>query len=421
MGLASEYHELDDLGGGRYQSTHSLKPIAYYSGGSLARINSTWVQGDDAEPHIVSAARLRVRTAPNGDRRFLPVPTDDDAWFSISAPYIRKAGGGWLKPNLGTFTRSGNVLSASTTNVDTTIWHAGHYVKAGFELKNGWLPLQSNFAFRVGLNGMTRQGGTLLYNREAVCSLRAPVVYDLANVDDRRAIAYDFVQLDGLWYALFTLPDLTGMGRPFVDPTLTLQPAAAAGIDTYLDATNATTNSGTATDLRAGGGTANRYRALIKFTLTGLPTARTTTSVAFTYNLEQTGGTATTGYMARILAGNSGWTEGGATHNTTNGATAWAGSVGCNTSGTDYSSTNLYGAASWPNTVGSNTVSLSVAEFDLMVAANSGWVMACPTANNYRYISSSDNGTAGNRPKLAVNYTLGGRAPFLSTFQGAFG
>ena len=131
---------LDDLHGGHFRSVHHLKPRAWDKPGLGWRdILENWIDGDASFPHVVSEAKIQVLTAPNGDRRICPVPADLDAWLSISSPFIRQ-GGGWIQPSLGAFTRSGNILTAETANVITQITHAGHYIKAGFALRNGWIP-----------------------------------------------------------------------------------------------------------------------------------------------------------------------------------------------------------------------------------------------------------------------------------------
>ena len=73
--------ENEGLAGGKFRSVHHLKPIAHLRDGAWRRVVPDWADGDINNPHVVSEARLRVRTAPNGDRRILPTPFDD-VWFS---------------------------------------------------------------------------------------------------------------------------------------------------------------------------------------------------------------------------------------------------------------------------------------------------------------------------------------------------
>src|SRR3990167_6884354 len=115
MTIINACAEREDLGGGRFRHTQFLKPVAFDKPGiGWRRIVSDWGDGNAQEPHIVTEARMRGRTAANGDRRILPIPGDDNAWFSLSSPYIKGGGNNWIQPSLGAFTRQGNLLSAVT-------------------------------------------------------------------------------------------------------------------------------------------------------------------------------------------------------------------------------------------------------------------------------------------------------------------
>ena len=70
MTIINACAEREDLGGGRFRNTHFLKPVAFDKPGiGWRRIVSDWGQGDANYPHIITEARMRVRTAANGDRR----------------------------------------------------------------------------------------------------------------------------------------------------------------------------------------------------------------------------------------------------------------------------------------------------------------------------------------------------------------
>ena len=273
MTLITACAELDELGGGRFRQSLRIKPVGWWdAGGNLRRIVPNWVDGDATFPHVVTEAGLQVLTAANGDRRICPVPADPAAWFSISRPWI-KVGGVWTQPSLGTITRSANLLQAETDQVLTRIYHAGHAIKAGFLLKGGWVPEDRQFAFRVGLQGLTRTGGTLYYNGAPVMRLRRPVAYDYDNSPDVRPIDQQLVQLAGEWYILFTIPDLAGMSRPVIDPTLDLQPDGTDGKDTQLYAGATTTNYGTDDQNLISGDRQffDIYRSLLYFGISSIP------------------------------------------------------------------------------------------------------------------------------------------------------
>ncbi len=90
---------------------------------------------------------------------------------------------------------------------------------------------------------------------------------------------------------------------------------------------------------------------------------------------------------------------------------------GCSGSGTDFDST-VWGTLNLGATEsGAQTWSLSATELNKMVSGvypNYGWLIAADTQSNdgYFYYTSSA-ATAGNRPKLVVNYISGG-SPAIS-------
>ena len=417
---------LDDLHGGRFRSTHHIKPRAWAKPGlGLRDIIENWGDGDASFPHVVSEAKLRVLTAPNGDRRICPVPTDLDAWLSISSPFIR-SGETWIQPSPGTFTRVGNLLSAVTPNVNTYITHAGHYIKAGFLLKGGWLPPQSQFAFRVGTQGLTRNGGVLSYAGRPELIVRPPVVYDWQNPDDTRPIAWEFVQLGGLDYILFTLPSLTGMSLPVVDPTFT--DGYGGDVQTYKDtkvrSDLPTRNYGVATTTSM----ASNDKPLCEFDLSSIPESATCDSATvYYYQAGSAGAAAWTVSVYSIAIGNDAWIEG--TQNNTqalagepcwnalaaDGAggvtTPWAGSAGLLTSGIDYEASSI-------GSFSGNRSDANGTEYSTLLTAAriEGWFGASNTNHGILLTTTawagalglSDHATPGYRPKLVVNWTAAG-------------
>ena len=55
------YTEIEELGGGYVHQTFYIKPVAYYDGGVLRRINPNWGDsGISARPHMVSASQAQA-------------------------------------------------------------------------------------------------------------------------------------------------------------------------------------------------------------------------------------------------------------------------------------------------------------------------------------------------------------------------
>ncbi|MFA5053316.1 MAG: DNRLRE domain-containing protein [Parcubacteria group bacterium] len=196
----------------------------------------------------------------------------------------------------------------------------------------------------------------------------------------------------------------------------TLQPDAAAGVDTFIAGdTSANTNYGTNAAIQIRNN-AKWQNGLIKFDLSGIPAGSTIFSA--TLSLWTSTQRADTGTITayRILAANSAWTEAGATWNyAVATATRWAGDAGgdggadagCSVSGTDYSATAL-GSTDFADGEVVNTqhdIALNVSEMQSMFAANCGMVLIPTAGTRYMEARSSDYATdATKRPKLVVYY-----------------
>lgn len=195
----------------------------------------------------------------------------------------------------------------------------------------------------------------------------------------------------------------------------TLQPAAAAGVDTCIcGGASADNNYGTNAVLYVR--SSEPWRSLIKFDLSGIPAGSTIFSATLSlWTAQQRAGTGTvTAY--RILPANSAWTEAGATwnhavHNTSH----WAGDAGqdggadagCSVSGTDYSATTL-GSTDFADGEVADTqhdIALNASEMQNMLAANHGMVLGRTAGTRYMEVWSSDYAVDGTkRPKLVVYY-----------------
>jgi len=397
------------LGDGRYEHTLHIKPICYADGSIIKRINPAWGDsGIGLRPHMVSESKLMVSTSDDGDIRVHPT-REQNRYFEFGAPYIR-VGGQWVRPGFGGRTRDGQYLRWTTDYENAYLVHAGHYLKWGILLKSNW-DRWSTFAMPVGLTGLTRQGGVLLADGSPVMYLQLPIVYDYDNEEDARQISYEFVQQNGQWYAVFTLPSLAGMSKPLIDPTFTLQPDSSTGIDTYTDSGNNRTIWGTGTALRMLGTTTYM---LIKFDLSAV-TGTVTTATMTLYNAVQFTSAASFA-LHPILAANSDWGELVSSWDYKRewdyGQKRWAGDTGnnggadagCSVSGTDYNSSSI-GTFNFSN-IAVNTphpISLNANAFQAMMVANYGMFGKETTApGSTVYWRSSNHATSSIRPKLVV-------------------
>lgn len=423
--LVNTCAEREELGGGRFRHTQHLREVAYNDKGTLRRIAPTWANsGISARPHIVTASRMMVSVGNDGLRRIHPT-REVDRYIEIGTPYVKVAGV-WRKVGFTSATRTANSITWHRPQADLRITHGGHFVKLDLELLGGYVPEQNLVAFPVGLQGLTRKGGNILADGETVALLRAPVVTDADNAEDVRPIAYEFANVGGQPYIVMTLPSLTGMVRPVVDPTLTLQPDAAGGKDTGVaPGTQSARNFGVSTSLGLG---LTGTKPLIEFDCSSVPAAATCSSaILYFYHAAQSTNSPWTAAWYSIASGNAAWIE-GTKNNATAGAgepcwdalaadgaggvtTAWAGSAGLSTSGTDYEAVSL-GSCSGnrSDAVGTEyTVSLTAARVRGWFGAintNYGIMVGSGFANDAGYMCSSDHATAGYRPKLVVVYTV---------------
>jgi hypothetical protein len=430
MALISPTADLVELGNRQYRFTSYLKPVAARTNGQLLAMIQDWANGDATTPHIVDRAPLRSRVANDGMRRLYPIPHDDASYLEIGAPFV-KVGGVWTQVSLGTPTRIANLITWTRPQTITRIFHAGHYVKLDIELRNGFVPEDSQVAFPVGLNGLTRSGVSILKDGAPVMQLRPLVVEDAANLDDVRPISHQFTTLNGQPYLLLTLPSLTGMSRPRIDPTLTLQPDGTAGIDTYVNEAAPTTAVGTQQTLSARSTGANRRNTLLKFDVSSIPAGSTINSATLTLWTAVSVGTTFT--LNNILVANSAWVEGATWDYAVPSTVRWAGDsgadagtdAGCTQSGTDYSATQL-GTFTNVNAEAADTqydITLSTAEVTTWLTANYGLVMrsTAGTAGINTFRSSDYATDATKRPQLAVDYTLaatGGTVFYVPTSFG---
>ena len=425
MDNLGKYFETTSLGRDKYQTTIGIKPVNYQDGSTWKRISNDWADSGIGErPHIVTAAPFTVSVSPDGDRRIHPT-REQDVWFEISGAKINQAGV-WNAIQLGVPTsRVNNRITWNRTNFNAYVYMAGHYVKLGYLLKNGYLPPNNQFAYEVATNGLTRQGGTLHKDGVPVMRMRAPVAYDYDNPDDVRQIAHEIVRIDGKWHVVFTLPSLAGMSKPLIDPTLELQPDAAAGKDTNIceEATLLNYNWGVTAGFYVGKVSTYNMRGLLQFDISGLPDDAVISSTVLSFYLEAENSANIR--TQRVFRLKREWVEGTrdeAEDNPATGATwqrydttnSWqtAGGFGANDcEQTDIGSVSLSASESvgWKD-ISITATSKTDLDYGLENAGNAtGWLIKKDTEIGDRHnFTSSDGATAANRPKLVVNYTLPG-------------
>lgn len=401
--------ERDDLGSGRRQLTLYQRPICYDDAGAWQRIVNDFVAGDASWPHVVTAAPMLIYAAADGKRRICPT-READRYIEIGAPYIKPATQ-WQKVSLGAATRSGNVISWSTAQADVQAIMGGHVVKLLVALKGGWTPPNSQFAFPVDLVGLTRTGRAIYRDGVQVASIGEFIVYETASGRRRegRLCTTELVRVSGQWYVLCTLPSLAGMSAPVLDPTLTIQPDATAGLDNSIESAMPDSNQATDTYFLSGQADAwgpDIYHGLIKFDLSSLPASAVILSTTFSLCV-QDNFSMPNGMTLAVHRLKRAWVETQATWNIYSAGNSWqtAGGTGAN----DYESTPLGTVA----LVASETLNAfknislagtSKAAIDL----GNGWLTKATVetsgSDHMKGFYSSDATTASYRPKLVIVY-----------------
>lgn len=186
--------------------------------------------------------------------------------------------------------------------------------------------------------------------------------------------------------------------------TSTYQPDGTDGKDSYVDSGLPTNNYGTNGSIACG----ILNNGLLQFDVSDISSTDICISATlYLYNaLLQSGHDI---YLHTIKSDNGGWTESGATWNTIDGSTAWAGSGGCSTSGTDYDSTSIgnftvvNGGAGTENSV---ALSTSVVKTWFGVSNSNYGILLRTDTFGTAIFASSDHGTSTWRPKLVIVHDI---------------
>jgi hypothetical protein len=197
------------------------------------------------------------------------------------------------------------------------------------------------------------------------------------------------------------------------DPTFSDQPAEASAQDTFIFSSLPNNSYDTSSEIQMGLGSRH---GLVKFDLTSIPAGATCTAATLSlWSKNSTAGTqAFDIYM--LHANVSDWEE-TATWNDYKTSTAWPGSGGGGTSGTDYEAdasppSITYPVSSADTEAQADLLTGSNLDADRLAAAfgaggtNHGFIIGVGAAN-IRIWHSSNNGTAGYRPKIAIDYVAG--------------
>jgi hypothetical protein len=203
---------------------------------------------------------------------------------------------------------------------------------------------------------------------------------------------------------------LAGMpaGDLVFDPTITLQPSAAAGADTYLYSTYPDSNYGTSSAANVGRWSTTRlYRFLLKFDLSSLPDSAILNSSILT--LYQTN-TRETPVTIEIFRSKRAWVESQATWNVYATGSSWqeAGGFGANDCDTTVIGSRAF---TEPETAGTYRDFVLTPTTKETLDLGNGWLLKAKdevTADTNRAFGTSDASIAAYRPKLYIEYIVPG-------------
>jgi hypothetical protein len=204
--------------------------------------------------------------------------------------------------------------------------------------------------------------------------------------------------------------------------TLTLQPDGTAGKDCYIYQASPTFNYGIDTVIATGrGNIASQWksRSLLQFDISSIPAGSTVSSATLTLVLVSEIDTSD-----RVIGAHRGlveWFEGSKNnaapsagenasvwgYRNSNGSVAWAGGAG-GASGTEFAGTATDSKTiTTPGASYDFNVLADVAAWVAGTATNYGWwlINTAEGATSQKNFASSDNATAGNRPRLVIEYT----------------
>lgn len=405
---AKHFYDADT---GRYRAEFTIADRHYHTGLAWEDVDETLT--DDSNPGFAKRCdktRHILRVGQGGERRWYPRRNVPGEYVAITeTQYWDDSGGGrWRKLNLPAALWKGNKAEWTRADMTFAITNTWRRVKLEINLLSSDAPVRMRFA--TEFVGLTLDGWDVKSGEEIVGRVDPVTATDADDNSLPAAMTWDGEYIE--WSV-----DATGAAYPItIDPTLDTTPDEAAAFDTMTIRGNADSDQSASTTLgiRQKDATSARV-SLIKWDLSGLSGATTTSRTLYLYNQAVVAADQPV-TVSRILSANSGWIE-ACSWNYADGAGAsdrWAGDTGndggadagCSISGTDYSGTGMGTFTIVTNDPNGTeyAVSLGQTEFETMVGANYGMAL-WGTANSNNYLHSSSSATAGYRPRLVVEYT----------------
>lgn len=415
MSILQVCGETEDLGRGRFRHTQHLRPIAHMRNGVMRPMGYTFGQSGAVDMPVGVDEAMLVRFAPR-------IAGKSPLW-EVRAPdrsqYARFALLGANNVAAKKVSDHEYVYANALNGADLALVYAGHYVAADLRLKAGHPSIVSwRMDAQAGFDPKTMTLGDM--------TIREPVLLPPERDMDKGSVELKWAvsQESGRYRLDCVLPRGDWRGWT-LDPTLALQPDAAAGKDTLLSPWDGGVRNYGASRETIG----NFWTHMVAFNVSSIPSTATVTSATASFFITRVGtaGGISTWRFYRILPGNT-WVE-GTQHNAlaragepcwnarqadgAGGVTAsWLGSAGCATPGVDYAATAVGSFTTYTTPGVFADASLAIAAVQLWIADPSNneglrWLRVSSYTRDAVF-ALSEYATAEARPKLVVEYTLPG-------------
>lgn len=398
----------DDANPLKKQLVDFAHDVHYHDGTTWQDADETVVAGTlTGFAHKVDRLRHVIHMGTTGTRRWMPRRNVPGEYVEFGR--LQSWGGtAWANVNLGTPTRVGNTLVFNTSNFKLTLLITWRQVKIEVVLKTA--AALRRLRWQVSLVGLTWDNWGLYSGETLVGTVDRPTAWDAngspenPNITINTSYAAGYVEFGG---------DVAGATLPItIDPTLTAQPDAAAGLDTQIDQESPDTPKSDNAFMMIGNQWYSgdlKYRGLLKFDVSSIPADATCDDATLSlWHFDINGSNTSDTKVYRQLRA---WVEAQATWNIYSTGNSWATAGGFGA--TDCEQTEIGSRSmSSSETNGEKQWSLSASAvqdwWDGGLTNNGILMKAAESTSDAHSYRSSDYATAGERPKLVVNYTEAG-------------
>jgi len=294
------------LGENRYRQEFHVGDIHYKdSDGYWQGIDANYSEADgDGFTAKFTKLPFAIRMGDDGRRRLYPDRNDLFYWIEIGKPFA----------SMGAPTKEGGYWVWDYPSAAISLMVSSIGIKLNFTLKNSNAPTSISFPFAV--QGITRDGNTLLHNGKPVVILAKPSAVDAEGTERDVNVSFSAGEV--------TLSlDTSGLVFPIdVDSTeLVVQPSSK---DTYFRLSYPDNNYGGLAYLTINDDWDNVYRGILEFDISGLPSGATLDSASFQLYYGSKSGTDPSGKTVwAYKLTRTDWVESEATWNSYKSGSAW--------------------------------------------------------------------------------------------------